>query len=377
MRNAIRIAVAVLACAVAGCGGDKGDGTNTNDLGMAGATGGGAGGAGGSAGTGAGVGGLGGGWEPVAGVGSPTAGMNGAAGANGGTGVAGTDMPIAGTGEGGTGEAGAMAGTSGGSAGTGAPRGPGCLQGSGDYLGMGPYTTAKMDVTIGSSGPYTIFYPTMLDGECKHPLVAWGNGTGVSDGTTYGFYQEHAASWGIVVVASHESNCGSGEWHKAGFDYMLAENDNPMSMFYQKLSGRLGTSGHSQGGGGANAGASYPNVEAIVNVQGAFGLAPAGKAFLCLTGTEDIAIEGCKSSVNGTSSPALYANYEGATHTGTATLLGFISNEPGTKQYMRFYSAWFRCFLADDATACAMFMGGASCPVCGDPGWAEIFANNY
>jgi hypothetical protein len=148
-------------------------------------------------------------------------------------------------------------------------------------------------------------------------------------------------------------------------------------MFYQTLSGRLGTSGHSQGGGGANAGSSYPGVEAIANVQGAFGSAPAGKAFLCLTGTEDIAIEGCKNSVNGTSSPALYANYEGATHTGTATLLGFITNEPGTKQYMRFYTAWFRCFIADDESACALFMGGASCPVCGESGWAEIFANNY
>jgi hypothetical protein len=379
MRNAIRVAVAVFIGAVASCGSDE-EGTGTNDLGMAGTAGGGTGGAGGSAGTSAGAGGLGGGWEPVAGVGGAS-GMNGAAGmqvSGGNSGSAGTAMPTGGTGESGaSGEGGAMAGTSGGTAGTGGPTGPGCLQGSGDYLGMGPYTTGKMDITIGSMGPYTLFYPTQLEADCKHPIVAWGNGTGVSDGGTYGFYQEHAASWGMVVVASHESNCGSGEWHKAGLDYMLAENDNPMSMFYGKLSTRAGTSGHSQGGMGANAGSSHPNVEAIANVQGAFGTAPAGKAFLCLTGTEDIAIEGCKGAVNGTSSPALYANYEGATHTGTATLLGFISNDPGTKQYMRFYTAWFRCFLADDEAACDLFKGGASCPVCGESGWAEIFANNY
>lgn len=360
------------ACALVACGSDDSTSGDTSGVGAAGS-------AGAAAGTSAGAGAVGGGWQPV------TSGVGGAGGVSG---AAGTQAPVggmdatAGTGvpAGGDGGAGgdAMAGT-GGSAGTGVshPSGPGCLQGSGDYLGMGPYTVAMMDVTIGSSGPYTIFYPQPFDDNCKHPIVAWGNGTGVADGTTYAFYQQHAASWGIVVVASHEDNCGSGEWHKAGFDYMLAENDNPMSMFYQKLSGRLGTSGHSQGGMGANAGASYPNVEAIVNVQGAFGAAPAGKAFLCLTGTEDINPAGCKSSVDGTSSPAFLANFTGATHTGTATLLGFISGEAGTKQYMRFYSAWFRCFLADDENACAMFMGGASCPVCSDPGWAEIYANNY
>jgi hypothetical protein len=378
MRNAIWVALFLYA--LAGCSSSDEGGGSMNGLGMAGIGSGGtsSGGAGGAGGANAGGGAVGGGWQPVAGLGgsggTPAAGMSGGTGVQP-TGGVGGGAGMSASGEGGA--AGTMVAGTGGSAGTGGPQGPGCLQGSGDYLGMGPYGVGKMDVTIGSSGPYTLFYPMPFDESCKHPLVAWGNGTGVSDGTTYGFYQEHAASWGIVVVASHESNCGSGEWHKAGFDHMLAENANPMSMFYQKLSGRLGTSGHSQGGGGANRGASYPGVEAIANVQGAFGAAPAGKAFLCLTGTEDIAIEGCKSSVNGTSSPALYANYEGATHTGTATLLGFITNDPGTKQYMRFYTAWFRCFIADDEGACALFAGGASCPVCGDPGWAEIFANNY
>jgi hypothetical protein len=119
------------------------------------------------------------------------------------------------------------------------------------------------------------------------------------------------------------------------------------------------------------------NVEAEVNVQGAFGSAPPGVAFLCLTGTEDIAIAGCRNSVNGTSMPALYANWQGGTHTGTATLGGFISGDQGSLQYRRLNSAWFRCFLADDAGACSLFEGGASCTVCTDPGWAEIEMRNY
>lgn len=122
---------------------------------------------------------------------------------------------------------------------------------------------------------------------------------------------------------------------------------------------------------------SHANVEAIGNVQGAFGTAPRGAAFLCLTGTADIATEGCKSAVNSAASPALCANWEGGDHISTATLLGFITGDPGTKQYQRLYTAWFRCFLADDDDACAMFKGGADCPVCKEAGWAEIFAKNF
>jgi hypothetical protein len=68
----------------------------------------------------------------------------------------------------------------------------------------------------------------------------------------------------------------------------------------------------------------------------------AGAEYWPYTGTEDIAIEGCRNSVNGTMSPALYANWEGGTHTGTATIAGFIGGDAGTKQYMRLYTAWFR-----------------------------------
>jgi hypothetical protein len=281
-----------------------------------------------------------------------------------------------------TGGTGATAGgAGGGDAGVAAapltPLGPNCLKGTGDFNANGPYKIKKTDLMIGSQGPYTIFAPDPLEASCPHPIVAWGNGTGVSDSSTYGFYQEHAASWGIVVVAAHNSNVGSGAWHKAGLDYLLQQNTTQGSPYFGKLSTRAGTSGHSQGGGGANAGASHPNVTTIVNVQGAFGSAPRGKNFLCLTGTMDISPEGCKSSVDGATSPAFLANWEGGDHTGTATLLGYITGDKGTKQYMRLYSAWFRCHLANDTQACAMFMGGMSCPLCKEPGWNTIYAKNF
>lgn len=316
----------------------------------------------------------------LSGQGSPGGpGATTAGGAAAGTGATGGATGGATSGGGGTTGAGATTGggASMGGGTTPTPLGPNCLKGTGDFNAKGPYKVKRTNVTIGSQGPYTIFAPDPLEAACPHPIVAWGNGTGVSDADTYAFYQEHAASWGLVVVAALNSNVGSGAFHKAGLDYMLEQNKTQGSPFFGKLSTHAGTSGHSQGGMGANAGASHPNVEVIVNVQGAFGAAPRGKNFLCLTGTKDINPAGCKSAVDGATAPAFLANWEGGDHTGTATLLGFVSNDPGTKQYMRLYSAWFRCFLANDQAACAMFKGGMGCPLCKDTGWAEIYAKNY
>lgn len=254
--------------------------------------------------------------------------------------------------------------------------GGGCLKGVGDYTMNGPYTPAMMDVTVGDSGQFTVFYPEPLDPSCKHPIVAWGNGTGVMGSQTYSFYHNHAASWGIVVIASHHTDVGNGSWHKAGIDYLLAQSKDPASKFFERLSDKAGTSGHSQGGMGANQGATHPNVKAEVNVQGAFTAPPGMVAYLCLTGTEDINPEGCKSSVMQARGPAMHANWNGADHIQTAAVGGYFSRNPGTMMYMRLYTSWFRCFLDDD-NACAIYRGAAMCPVCADPGWAEVFTKNF
>jgi hypothetical protein len=257
-----------------------------------------------------------------------------------------------------------------------------CLDGVGDYASDGPYSVATEIVDLGdgiapnqATGDFTIFYPEPLEADCAHPIVAWGNGTGVTGPAVYEFFNHNAASWGMVVIAAHDSNTGSGEYHRRGLDYLLAQNADPASKFFGKLSPRAGVSGHSQGGFGASRAASHPNVEALVPV-GASGQALATSAFLCLTGTEDIAPDSCRASVNAAPGPAMVAIWEGGDHTGTETVLGYITGDPGTIQMMRLYAAWFRCFLADDGAACDMFRGGASCGVCGDTGWAEVLTKN-
>ncbi len=318
--------------------------------------------------------------------GSPSGTSSTGAGASGSPGGSGSGVPVQGATDGGTTPPGADAGSTTGML---TPHmGNTCLKaGSGDYTKAGPYTVAKLAVDLGSSGglpdagptTYEIFYPQPFDADCPAPIVAWGNGTGVTGSDVYAFFNNNAASWGIVVIASDNSNTGSGAYHKVGIDYLLKQNQDPSSMFYKKLSTRAGVAGHSQGGIGATEGANLigANCEAEVCVAGG-GVPPKSTAFICLTGSADLAEQGCTSAYNASQGQAFLADWDGGDHTTTETLAGYVQMQPGTYQMMRLYAAWFRCFLADDQTACKLFQGGAPshCGICKDPGWHVLSSKN-
>jgi hypothetical protein len=259
-----------------------------------------------------------------------------------------------------------------------APRVPGqgtCLQGSGGYDKDGPYGAAlTMDVEVAGLGPYTIFYPANLEADCPHPIVSWGNGTGVTGSTTYSAYHRRAASWGIVTIASHNDNAGSMAFIEGGIDYLIAENAKAGSIFQGKLSDRAGVAGHSQGGIAATTAATHPKVQAEVCVQGGgFGV-PANVAFMCQTGVDDFLRSMCTSTYNSAAGPSFLLDHQMADHVSTPTF-GLSTSEPGM-QYVRTATAWFRCWLADDESACAVFQGGMAAPVCGESMWATCSSRN-
>ncbi len=258
------------------------------------------------------------------------------------------------------------------------PRMPGmgtCLQGSGKYDADGPYRVGMMDVMLpGGLGPYTIFHPTELEADCKHPIVAWGNGTGVTGSATYAAYHRRAASWGIVTIAAHNSNAGSMKFLEGGLDYLIAQNKEAGSMFFGKLSERAGVGGHSQGGIAATTATAHPNVVAEVCVQGGgFGV-PSRVAFLCQTGVDDFLRGMCTSTYNSAAGPSFLLDHQMADHISTPTF-GLTTSEPG-KQYVTTSTAWYRCWLADDETACALFKGGMGAPVCMGSDWATCSSRN-
>jgi hypothetical protein len=391
--------IGALACsALAGCSSEVGPGGEGGESGAGAMSGNGGSTAGTGAGGNSGVGGAG-----VGGVGGVGGGVGGAAG-NGASGGAGGSVGGSG-GDGGSnaGSGGTPGGSGGdaGSTGTGGSSGTGtmgtggtggfhgdktCLKaGTGDYAKKGPYAVKREVVDLGmgiatnqATGQFTIFSPEPLEAACPHPIVAWGNGTGVTGADIYAFFNENAASWGVVVIAAHDSNTGSGGYHRKGLDYLLEQNGKAGSRFNGKLSPRAGVTGHSQGGAGALRAITHPNVKAFVPV-GMSGRPLATTAFLCLTGTADIASvpPGCKSATEAATGPAFTAIWQGGDHVTTETLAGYITGNPGTIQMMRLYAAWFRCFLGDDPVACKMFEGGKdSCGICKDQGWAELVMKN-
>jgi hypothetical protein len=272
-----------------------------------------------------------------------------------------------------------------------------CLKtGNGDYAAAGPYTVAtKAGIDLASSGElpagdagpstFTAFYPTDMSDGCPHPIVSWANGTGVTGSQVYAFFNDNAASWGIVVMAADNPNSAGGSffganggpYNRAGIDYLLKENNDSSSIFYHHLSTRAGVAGHSQGAIAATLATTHPNVEAEVQVEGE-GTPKGGIAFLALTGSADTVVGPMPPlmSYDSATGPSMYAEYTGADHTTTPTLGGYIQNNPGTIQFMRFYTAWWRCFLGDDQVACAMFKGGSSCGVCKDPDWTSLLTKN-
>ena len=86
------------------------------------------------------------------------------------------------------------------------------------------------------------------------------NGTGVY-ASKYPALFRHLASWGFIVLGNEDPGTFSGDSADATLAWLLEQNDDPDSVFYQKVdTAHIGISGHSQGGVGVfNAVSEQPN----------------------------------------------------------------------------------------------------------------------
>lgn len=118
------------------------------------------------------------------------------------------------------------------------------------YLQNGIYESSKTTIKVEDPiKKYTIYYPTELEsGSKKYPMVLIVNGTG-GKATKYKPLLEQLSSWGFIVVGTQDKGTGTGETTIQTLNYMLNENDNEDSIFYQKIDiENIGVTGHSQGG---------------------------------------------------------------------------------------------------------------------------------
>ena len=120
------------------------------------------------------------------------------------------------------------------------------------YLAMGTSQVEHMEVpTEEEWGNINVYYPRELtESSESYPVVVMVNGTGVYS-SKYPALFKHLASWGFIVIGNEDPSTYSGSSADTTLAWLLNENENPDSRFYQKVdTEHIGISGHSQGGVG-------------------------------------------------------------------------------------------------------------------------------
>ena len=119
------------------------------------------------------------------------------------------------------------------------------------YAGLGDYEVSVMAVKSEdkSIGNIRIWYPSEM--ENRYPLIVVVNGSNTA-ALNYEPYFERLASWGFVVVGNDDRQAGTGISTALTLAYMLEQNQNSDSLFYEKMDVQnIGIAGYSQGGVGA------------------------------------------------------------------------------------------------------------------------------
>ena len=179
----------------------------------------------------------------------------------------------------------------------------------------------------------------------------------------YGPLLRYVASYGFVLVAPNSRWVGDGSQMKKGLDFMFAANDDINSPYYHKLdTTKVGAMGHSQGGSGTIAVASYARVKAVIIWNGG---TSASKPFLAVSGDGDI--------LNATPASMLAAIDAAAVPQAAFLYYHMIlqkSDVPGhltlVTQPQRVVEpalAWWKYMLNGDAASKAFFVG-TNCTLC-------------
>ncbi|MGI5129293.1 chlorophyllase/cutinase-like alpha/beta fold protein [Pseudonocardia sp. CA-107938] len=219
---------------------------------------------------------------------------------------------------------------------------------------------------------HTVYRPADLGAPgTLHPVILWGNGTGVTP-KLYDGLLRHWASHGFVVAAANTPNAGSGTEMLAGATRLISENDRPDSPYHQRIdTAHIGASGHSQGGGGAIAAGADPRVSTTVPIEpGPQGsIAALHGPLLLLGGQLDLVVPPpvliIPRYAQADHVVAVYAELAGAGH---ATPAGSGGGFRGVS------TAWFRFWLSDDEAAAGVFFG-PGCAVCADRAWSDVRRN--
>jgi pimeloyl-ACP methyl ester carboxylesterase len=236
-------------------------------------------------------------------------------------------------------------------------------------FGADPEGSAELQMTMDLDfALHSVFYPGVMPEGEKFPLLVWGNGTcAMPEG--YGALLRYVASHGYIVVAPNSRWVGSNDAMIIGLDYMFAANEDPNSMWYQKIdTSKVGAFGHSQGGMATAAAASDSRVQSVILFNGG---TTASKPFLSVSGDKDLfttAASQLANPVNAAPRPAAYLFYHMIPPTlpsgePTGPSAGHLTLMMQPERVVEPTVGWFDMMLKGDETARQLFVGD-SCGLC-------------
>jgi hypothetical protein len=215
---------------------------------------------------------------------------------------------------------------------------------------------------------YTIFRPAcMKEGE-KYPVITWANGTcGLTHGYTGLLATE--ASHGFVIIASNSTWTASTtspdgipvQLH--ALDYAKALNEDPNSVFYQKLDlDNIGAAGHSQGSMATSDSASDSRIKSTILWNGG---TSNDKPFVYVSGDRDVGdtdADDLASDTNRATQPGAWVFYHQILETGGSSTGHLLLMEQPDRA-VELSIAWWKWRLKDDQEAKNMFIGD-DCGLC-------------
>lgn len=254
------------------------------------------------------------------------------------------------------------------------------------YTGFGD--AAVQSVTYDISGErwtqLTVWYPAEMETAQKsYPLIVMANGTGVQ-AFRYAPVFAHLSSWGFIVVGNDDSSSGLGDSTAKTLDFMLAQNQEPDSPFFQKIDmEKIGVAGHSQGGVGAiHALSAFPNAQ---QYQAAYLASATTESMIEAWNLTDFVYDISKITTpifmtagtgpvdSGTISPLADMQRNFARIPGTAILARRKNADHGEMLYVPngYMVAWFRYMLLGDAYAARAFVG-ADAELLQQENWQDV-----
>ncbi|MDH6280978.1 alpha/beta hydrolase [Prescottella agglutinans] len=234
--------------------------------------------------------------------------------------------------------------------------------------------TGVHDVTSVAVPGYQVFYPTDIDTSPDlHPVVTFGNGSYA----TYEQYEQllrHLASWGFVVVVADSSVTGDGTEILAAARYILAQNDNPESVFHDRIDvAHVAAVGHSQGAGGSINASTHS--DGLITSTAVLDLPDPWWASRPVDVIDVARLTAPVFYLTGSDDPVSTAIPQAAYHAvspvpaARGRLLGVGHNWPSDGGGFRGYlTAWLRFTLTDDTDAARAFVGPAP-ELLADPRW--------